>query len=387
MSEWGQKMTRNRLSGAKLNVLHVIAPVQFGGGESLLVNLLRERSINVTESVALLYQSFEFLGELQKIEVPAFALSSKSLGHGVPRGVVIRELARLPTLVVKLAAVVRGQGIDILHAHGFPAILAAVIVGAIRNIPVIYTHHSIRSEAAAGERIVLGRFYAACAHRTGVSDVVSESMMREFPRAGSFVTIPNCIGEVFFATSLERQKSTEKGRVTFVMPARFVGAKNQDLVIKALAEMFPEERAAICIWFAGDGEKRAEVEKLARELGVADSVRFLGAVPYAEMPRVIGSANYGLFPCENEGFGIGAVECLALGKPVVAVDTELTRKIIGSGGVLVPRWRLADGLRQILLNGESKIGSARQVAEKYRPNVIKGEYIKLYRRACGVHLD
>ncbi len=62
---------------------------------------------------------------------------------------------------------------------------------------------------------------------------------------------------------------------------------------------------------AGDGPDRGAAEYLARELGVADHVTFLGKQDHVE--RLIPQAHVLLMPSEMESFGLAALEAMACG--------------------------------------------------------------------------
>jgi phosphatidylinositol alpha-1,6-mannosyltransferase len=82
---------------------------------------------------------------------------------------------------------------------------------------------------------------------------------------------------------------------------------------------------------AADRGRRAVREgaaRLARETGVADSVRFTGAVPWSELPAHYGAGDVFAMPCRTrrggldvEGLGIVYLEASATGLPVVAGDS------------------------------------------------------------------
>ncbi len=70
------------------------------------------------------------------------------------------------------------------------------------------------------------------------------------------------------------------------------------------------------IVLAGDGPERGALEALARERGL-DRVRFLGYVPYPELPVLYGLADLFLHPAREERWGVSVQEALACGLPVV----------------------------------------------------------------------
>lgn len=366
-----------------MRVLHLIAPVSFGGGEALLTALVGQPRSGLGEAVAVVYAAPVFEGALAAAGAETFRLSARCLGDGVPRRALLADLWRWPAMLARLAAAARRFRPDLVHVHGFPAIALWWLLRRVGGPPALYTHHFHRLPAAGLERLVLGRLYRACVVRTGVSDVVSTSMMRAFPEAGTFETVRNAVDDRFFDAVPDPVFRTERppGRMVFVQPARFSAFKNQRLVVDALAELKPLLRARITVWFAGDGAERPAVEAHAASLGLGETVRFLGAVPHGRMPGLLAAADFGLFPSELEGFGMGAVECMAAGRPVLALDNALMREVVAEGGLLVQRSALAQGFAEMLERGSALADAARRSAARFRISACRDRYLALYAAA------
>lgn len=119
---------------------------------------------------------------------------------------------------------------------------------------------------------------------------------------------------------VRRRYGLEDGRWLLTV-ARLVAHKGIDTVLRALAVLrleYPDLRYAV----VGSGAKLGELEELARNMGVADRVRFLTNVPDADLPGLYNNAEIyvGLSrPAELtiEGFGISLTEASACGIPVV----------------------------------------------------------------------
>ena len=94
---------------------------------------------------------------------------------------------------------------------------------------------------------------------------------------------------------------------------------------------------------------------LAAELGIADRVRFEGAVPQERLPWYYGAADLLVAPSYYESFGLVALEAMACGTPVIASRVGGLPTIVKDGftGYLIP-WRcpepFADGLDVLLGN-------------------------------------
>jgi phosphatidylinositol alpha-1,6-mannosyltransferase len=103
--------------------------------------------------------------------------------------------------------------------------------------------------------------------------------------------------------------------------ARLAAHKGIDVGLKALAALRPTHPDLGYV-VVGRGIKQADLEALARELGVADRVRFLTDVPDADLPGLYNAAEMylGLSRAEElmiEGFGIAQIEASACGIPVI----------------------------------------------------------------------
>ncbi|HIK33778.1 MAG TPA: glycosyltransferase [Oscillatoriales cyanobacterium M4454_W2019_049] len=96
--------------------------------------------------------------------------------------------------------------------------------------------------------------------------------------------------------------------------------KGVDVTIRALptiAAAFPDVKYLV----VGRGDDRPRLERLARDLGVADRVVFAGFVPTAELPDHYRVADAYIMPSQ-EGFGIVYLEAMATGIPVLSGDSD-----------------------------------------------------------------
>lgn len=188
-------------------------------------------------------------------------------------------------------------------------------------------------------------------------------------------------------------------RPTFVTIARLAdGYKGHDVLVRSLALV--RERVPDVEWVViGDGPLRAGLEDLARSLGVADAVRFLGAVSDAERDTWLRRARLLAMPSRlpagglaGEGFGIAYLEAAAYGKPVVAgsVGGALDAVLDGETGLLVdPTDPVAVGeaIATLLLDAElaERLGAAgARRARSFAWPVIAGRVEAVLREAMAV---
>ncbi len=80
--------------------------------------------------------------------------------------------------------------------------------------------------------------------------------------------------------------------------------------------------------FVGDGDDRARLEALARELRVADRVDFSGRLSDLELRRAFVDCTCFALPSTGEGFGLVYLEAMAAGRPCVALQSTAVPELI-----------------------------------------------------------
>jgi len=127
----------------------------------------------------------------------------------------------------------------------------------------------------------------------------------------------------------------DDGVPVVVATGRLAHQKGYDVLLRAHADVVARRPHRLRV--LNDGADRADLEHLARELGVTGSVEFAGAVPHP-LPEVARAALFCL-PSRHEGLPLALVEAAALGVPVIASDSSAgVRQVLDDGrtGVLVP---------------------------------------------------
>jgi glycosyltransferase involved in cell wall biosynthesis len=79
------------------------------------------------------------------------------------------------------------------------------------------------------------------------------------------------------------------------------------------------------LYLCGDGALREDLEAQVAELGIEESVTFLGHVPYDEMPKVYRSGDVLVLPSRAEGVPRTLMEALSSGVSVVSADLPQVR--------------------------------------------------------------
>ena len=107
----------------------------------------------------------------------------------------------------------------------------------------------------------------------------------------------------------------------------------------------------------GDGPERDRLEGLCRELEIAEHVRFLGMVPYDDLPAYYAACDLVVLPSWIEGFARVLMEAGFAAKPIVATDVGGVEDIVGDGetGYIVAvndSKQLAERIEELLGNPE-----------------------------------
>ena len=182
--------------------------------------------------------------------------------------------------------------------------------------------------------------------------------------------VPLGADPAFFRPGLDTREVRDRygleGGRWLVSVARLTRHKGIDTALKALARLrprFPDLRYAV----VGSGEEREALESEARELGVAEQVRFLTDVPDRDLPAIYNCAEIylgvsRLMEQRVEGFGISLAEASACGIPVIAGRSGGIPAAVRDGetGVLVD----ADGVDPVV---EAVSGLRGDPARRARP--------------------
>ena len=154
------------------------------------------------------------------------------------------------------------------------------------------------------------------------------------------------------------QDECSRVRTRHRLPERFllfVGniepKKNLDTLLRAYALLRAEGLPHGLVIAGKRGWKCRRTLHLPRELGIEDSVRFLGYVAEEDVAGLYGSTDLFVFPSLVEGFGLPPLEAMACGTPVLTSDAEALLETTGDAAEHTPAAdpeRLAETIRRVL---------------------------------------
>jgi glycosyltransferase involved in cell wall biosynthesis len=172
---------------------------------------------------------------------------------------------------------------------------------------------------------------------------------------------------------------------------RPVPFKDLGMLLRALT-IIRRQWPDACTIFGGDFSGAEEWPALARELELAEAVRFVGPIPRDELADYFALCSVYLHASMYEGFGRVMVEAAAAGRPVVATDTAGAKDIVRDGetGLLCPPRDLdgfADSVLQLLSapDRSAAMGAAarRWVKGQFDPERLTHGIIAAWRAAAN----
>jgi glycosyltransferase involved in cell wall biosynthesis len=240
-----------------------------------------------------------------------------------------------------LARILRRERFDVIHSHMFGINVWGTIFGRAFHVPVLIAHeHTWSYEGGTVRRWLDGQLIGRATTRfVAVSSADAARMVSlEGVPAEKVVQIPTAYipspssppGDL--RAELGLSADTPLVAIAVVLRPQ----KSVDVLLYAHQYVLREVPAAHLV-IAGDGERREALEQLARDLGIAGSVHFLGM--RTDIDSVIGSADVCALSSDFEGLPLYAFECMANRTPLVATDVGGLPDVIDNGrtGLLVPR--------------------------------------------------
>ena len=282
----------------------------------------------------------------------------------------------------------QGFDFDLIDAHYFyPDGVAAAMLGKYFNKPVVIT--------ARGSDITLFPKYAL--PRRLITWAAS--------RAAGIITVCNALRDEVVAMGIDPAKVTslrngvdlqlfqpvERSAVrarlglnhfTLLAVGHLVPVKAQELAVAALAQL-PDVRLLI----AGNGPNRGMLLKLAQELGVAERVTFLGALPQGQLREYYGAADALVLPSEREGWANVLLEAMACGTPVIASRVWGTPEVVAApeAGLLMTERSAAGvaGAVRALRAAYPERAATRRYAERFSWDDTTAGQLKVFNAVLG----
>jgi glycosyltransferase involved in cell wall biosynthesis len=116
--------------------------------------------------------------------------------------------------------------------------------------------------------------------------------------------------------------------------------KGLDILLKAF-KLVVQELLNVKLLVIGKGSHEAYFKRMAKEMGIASYVEFLGFVPEKELPYYYNIADVFVYPSRT-AFGLMLLEAMACGTPVIAVNRFQVSEYMDNAGILVKPGNVCD---------------------------------------------
>ncbi|WP_340152299.1 N-acetyl-alpha-D-glucosaminyl L-malate synthase BshA [uncultured Marivirga sp.] len=229
-------------------------------------------------------------------------------------------------LASKMVDVTQHEKLDLLHVHyAIPHASAAYMAKQILkekniDIPVVTTLHgtdiTLVGKDPSYEPVVTFSINKSDGV-TAVSEDLKKDTLEHFDIYQHIEVIPNFIDLGRFKRQKKDHFKTAicpNGEKLMVHTSNFRKVKRVEDVIYVFNNVRKIIPAKLLL--VGDGPERIKMEKLCRELGTCDDIRFLGKLEAVE--EVLSVSDLFLMPSEKESFGLAALEAMSCEVPVIS---------------------------------------------------------------------
>jgi glycosyltransferase involved in cell wall biosynthesis len=287
---------------------------------------------------------------------------------------------------------------DLCHAWASaPAGLLALLLRMKRRIPYIV---GMRGSDVPGYDVRYRRLYPfitlpikmiwqQAAATTANSWEVKQLALRTAPRLDIEV-IPNGVNLERFRPRGAADSEPHDGKAVEVLcVARLVERKGIDDLLDAVPLVL-KRCPNVHMSIVGRGDSEGPLLRQRADLGIDNSVDFVGYVEHSRMPEVYAGADIFVLPSLNEGMPNAVMEAMASGLPIITTYTGGTSELIRGNGIVVPMRApsaIADAVVELVNNASLRHSMgvrSREIAETLVWDLVADRYLALYQRVVGI---
>lgn len=239
----------------------------------------------------------------------------------------------------RLLALLRRERFDLVHAHLTYAAIWGALAARRVGVPLVATLHTLPCGGRVWSRERLRQRLMCWLLRLAGARVVavSEAVRRAYAEAGllparSLEVLPNGIDAAAFELG-PVARDTARAELGLPAGARAITTvavlrwgKGLDVLLRAAA-LLAKGQPELTLLIAGDGALRPALERLARDLAIADQVRWLGF--RRDVPQVLAASDLFVLPSLFDAFPGALLEAMAAALPIVASAVGGVPEILG----------------------------------------------------------
>ena len=315
-----------------MRILFFTDTLGFGGKERRLLELIKYLKLNTNHTIALVLTEkevyYEYVYEI-----------------GIPITTIERKFTKLdPLPLIKFYKICRNFKPDIIHSWGVMTTFYAIPAKLLGKTPLITS--MIADVQGITEFFSIKSIFFKI-------DCIFSNLILSNSKAGitAYKSNPQKSKVIWNGVHLERfqqafnNEETRKDlgvktKYMIVMVGSFWIYKDYDLLVDVVKEI-NNTRSDVTFVAVGDGINFERIERRIKDENV-DNILLTGR--RKDVERIIAASDIGLLCTYSEGISNAIIEYMALGKPVIATDTE-------------------GGSKEIIINGETGYCTRRSVEE------------------------
>jgi glycosyltransferase involved in cell wall biosynthesis len=367
--------------GKPIHVLQLLQGLNIGGIERMVESLVHGLDAARFRTS---FCTFDWRGKLAgELEAAGYALYHRKRRGGLDLG-----------WVAWLARLLQRHSVDVVHAHNATALFyGAMATSLVPGTRLLYTEHDRAFPSARRDRIL----HALLARRTHAVATVSATLREHLLRWESFpASRLHVIRNGVQMPMPQRSRAAMRrdldlgDRPVAGIVARLAGVKNHALLLRSWKRVVADVPDAVLV-VVGNGSQEENLRGLHQQLGLGESVRFLGF--RQDISELLLAMDVFVLSSLSEGLSLTLLEAEACGLPVVATRVGGNPEVVldGETGLLVPSEQelpLAAALARLLQDAPLR----RQFGERGRSYyeqhftlaaMLRG-YVELYCRLAGV---
>jgi len=219
---------------------------------------------------------------------------------------------------------------DVVHTHLSGAIYALPWV-IFHNVKMIHTVHTVpKLEFPKIVQKILRFFYVI-----DKAIMVTVSPENKIIASKHYSLEDNKIKMIYnpVDTAKYYKDTNPKADFVFINVGRQDVNKNQELIIKAIAEL-RKETSDIRLFLIGDGNQHEVLKELSKKLAVEDIVTFTKII--GNVHDYLAIADVYIQSSRYEGLPLSILEAMAARLPIISTDVGGIHDIVTNNGILIP---------------------------------------------------
>ena len=301
--------------------MHITYDMRIGGTEMVVKNLIEG------------FDDPAFKMSIFCIEAPLGPWGEDLANAGIPITTVARQPGFDRGLIKAIRQHLREHKIDIIHCHQYTPWVYGVLAAAGLKTKVIFTEHGrFYPDFGTWKRKLINPMLAWLTDATtAISSATKQALVtHENLSARNIEVIYNGIKAVDpvpeeTQQALKAELGIAASQTVFGTIARFDPIKNHLMMLRAFNNVLNAGKDAKLV-IVGDGEMRADIETLIKELGISDHVILTGYQP--QPARYLSIMDIFLLSSFSEGTSMTLLEAMSLGKPCVVTDAGGNAEVI-----------------------------------------------------------